>query len=272
MLLNPVGWWDWLANTTGTLRCVLVAFTVSTFWLMLTGFLWSFLKPIGIDASSMINYILLMSAFAANHIVYCLFHKMPVTSLGVLRSSLAALGFQKWRYALPYIGIGIVIGASANFVFVFAQILLGTVTFSGFSWFRRDSADLLTAVTRAVFGFLSTAAWEETVFRGFSLQATESTRNRFYWIAATSSVIFALRHDFATEYGVAPVLGYFAGFLGGMMFSQAARLRNALWLPFGLHWIWDICSALLKGTGTQIGDPSLLIMLPVPQYQDFRFR
>jgi len=85
------------------------------------------------------------------------------------------------------------------------------------------------------------AAGEELLFRGYGFQKLVQAASPWAAVAATS-VIFALLHGgnpSSTPVALVNTL------LFGAVFALALILHRSWWLPFGLHWGWNLTLALL---------------------------
>ena len=144
--------------------------------------------------------------------------------------ALGAWFTKNWLKDLIY---GLLLGAMTLGFAVLLAFLSGGLRFD-FNRTHESSAILLTlAVSLAV--FIVGAAFEEAFFRGYILQTF--TRAKLSWLAiALTSVFFAAGHlgnDNASYLSTVNTI------LAGIWFSVAYLKTRTLWLPFGLHLMWN---------------------------------
>ncbi len=158
------------------------------------------------------------------------------------------LGFQRGKSWNKHLGSGLAIGFGLLMLLIVVQIMTGLLSLS---WTVRPASEIARVIFQAVLRTALIAGFEEAVFRGVFLRI-------FYqeWsdgiAALASAALWALLHlpvmvadglspwqigvGMATFilWGIALAVGYF---LGG----------RSLWLPFGMHWGYNITSSLLGG-------------------------
>ena len=151
---------------------------------------------------------------------------------------------------LPYIGfstdvpvvrlvvIGFVFGAAMVSLAVLVIALGGNASFR---W-RMDSA-MLRAAALQMAVFPIAALHEEVMFRGYPFQRL--TESIGAWPAViVLSVLFAVPHLYN------PNSTFFAAFntaAVGSLLGAAYLLTKSLWLPWGIHWGWNLVLAVAYG-------------------------
>jgi len=75
---------------------------------------------------------------------------------------------------------------------------------------------------------------EEILFRGFMYKGLEKTILRGWGTVIFTSIFFALYH----------VWNFFPPFFAGMFFGFARKKTNSLYVPIGLHMMWNLISLL----------------------------
>ena len=144
-----------------------------------------------------------------------------------------ALGCWFTKNWLKDLFLGLIFGAAAVSFAVLIAAIFGGLTFQ-INQKAGQSAILLSLGISFVI-FLIGAAFEEAFFRGYMLQTF--TRAKLAWFAILlTSVFFAVVHlgnQGSTWISTANTL------LAGIWFSFAYLKTRTLWLPFGLHFMWN---------------------------------
>jgi len=127
---------------------------------------------------------------------------------------------------------GLAIGAAAMGISVGASMISGGLSFTS------DDVDGTAIARSLVVSFVIyalAAAFEEAVFRGYLLQTF--TRSGLTWFAITAtSAFFGMVHlgnRSATLFSTANTI------LAGILFGIAYLKTRNLWLPFGIHLMWN---------------------------------
>ncbi|HEY0427085.1 MAG TPA: type II CAAX endopeptidase family protein [Pyrinomonadaceae bacterium] len=128
---------------------------------------------------------------------------------------------------------GLILGAFA----IVSAILLGMI-FGDFSFqLNRDAAagSILLTLAISLVVFIVAGAFEEALFRGYILQTF--ARARLAWLAIVlTSLFFAFGHLGNPNANYISTLNTI---LAGIWFSLAYLKTRTLWLPIGLHLIWN---------------------------------
>ncbi|MBI4479872.1 MAG: CPBP family intramembrane metalloprotease [Acidobacteria bacterium] len=150
------------------------------------------------------------------------FDRQPLLSVGLSPRGSAL------RELAAGLGIGLVL-AEGVIVFEVATRLVAIEPAA-----TADSAGSVALVS--ITGMLlSAAAWEELLFRGYPFQRLVEGTGRAAAIAITS-LLFGLLHGMNPD---ATILSVMNTVLAGVLFSAAYLKTRALWLPIGLHFVWN---------------------------------
>lgn len=116
--------------------------------------------------------------------------------------------------------------------------------------------DLISQLQGVAF-FLSVAACEEITFRGFLFRMLDEKYG--FWIAtAVSAITFGFIHltnDHATWWSATAIVLEI-----GFFFGAIYKYTGSLWVPIGIHWIWNYMQGNVYGfavSGNNIGDSIL---------------
>lgn len=152
-----------------------------------------------------------------------------------------ALGVALAGNWLKDLSFGLILGTLA----LVLAILIGMI--SGGLNFRlnqeNDSGQILTTLVFSLLVFVAGSAFEEAFFRGYMLQTF--ARARLAWLAIfLTSVFFGLGHMSNPSANLISTLNTI---LAGIWFSLAYLKTRTLWLPFGLHLIWNWLQGAIFG-------------------------
>lgn len=210
-------------------------FVLSVFYLL---FILPFLKflPLGFTQNNLAELTITFTFFSAVAIFFGWFYgkffeDLPFRALGC--------GFtENWLKDLIF---GLIIGAVSI-------LLAALIAFSGgglkfeFNQTANGSAILLTLGATLLI-FIFGAISEETLFRGYILQTL--FRARFVWLAIfLTSLLFASAHN--NNPGANP-LSWLNTLIAGIWFTIAYYKTRTLWLPFGLHLMWNWMQGAILG-------------------------
>lgn len=152
-----------------------------------------------------------------------MFEDLPFRALGIsLRGD--------W---LKNFAIGCVIGAVAIGSAVLIAVVGGGIKLT----VNRESAaaSIATSLATTFVIFFIGALSEEVLCRGYLLQTF--VRSHLTWVGAIlTSLLFALGHLGNESVSKFPLINTF---LAGIWFSVAYLKTRDLWLPFGIHFIWN---------------------------------
>lgn len=146
---------------------------------------------------------------------------------------LSDFGLGKTPGAAKEFGLGAAVGAGA------AIIVIGIPLTSRMVTFDRSAAAAehpWAAVAVVALVLLFGAAGEEMLFHGYAFQLLVRTMGAFATILP-AGVIFGLSHMGNQN---ATVLGIFNTIVWGILLGYAYWLSEALWLPIGLHFGWNV--------------------------------
>jgi hypothetical protein len=153
------------------------------------------------------------------------------------RESLAGLGIGAGLVTAVVLGLAVTQAAGYEGMNAAAGVWLGTLASAGF--------------------LLLAAAFEEIVFRGYAFQRLVDSLGKFGAILILS-VLFGLGH---LSNPSANPLSTANTVLAGVLLSVAYLKTQALWLPIGLHWAWNLMVGpiySLPVSGVRVG-PGLFV-------------
>lgn len=163
------------------------------------------------------------AAAVANLVCVALFDRFRL-HLGILQAPGAiAGGFLKGSL----VAIALIAGANA---LILATTKLRHVAGPGIDWFE------VLAL------FLPAAIHEELVFRGYLLQ--KPAKLNLIAAVAMTSILFALVHGGNPSVGKIALLNIF---LAGVLLALAWVWRRNLWIPIGIHVVWNLFSGPVLG-------------------------
>lgn len=152
-----------------------------------------------------------------------------------------ALGVSPVGHWLRDLTAGIVLGAAAVVAAVLAGMSLGGLTFE----LNRSAAagTMLRGAALSVVVFTIGAAFEEVFLRGYVFQTF--VRSGLAWVAVVvTSLLFASGHLGNPE---ASYFSFANTTLAGVWLGAAYLKTRALWLPFGLHFAWNLVLGTVFG-------------------------
>jgi membrane protease YdiL (CAAX protease family) len=147
--------------------------------------------------------------------------------------SLEAMGVTLRHGWLKHLGLGLGLGALAICLAVVAAMATGSMTFALNRASPASSIAYNLATTLIV--FLTGAASEETLFRGYPLQTFVRSRVLLPGVVLTS-LLFAYAHNLNPS---VDILALVNTFIAGIWFAAAYLKTLDLWFPFGIHLAWN---------------------------------
>lgn len=174
------------------------------------------------------------------------------------RSSLGALGLQRCGPWLGELVLGVGLGGLALLISIGLAALAGWYHVLGWAWEARPWGELGPALVVGFFNNVQPGLLEEVIFRGYLFQVLEA---RFSTPTAVlgSSAAFALAHFGSLGDDVPIALVMLSLFAIGCVQAQAYLVRRSLWLPIGLHFIWDWGIGLFGSVGRPAASAWLLV-------------
>ena len=144
-------------------------------------------------------------------------------------SSLGAAFIPGW---LKRFGRGLAVGALTLGSAVLIPLVFGRMTFTVND---ADSSAILRTMLLSFIVFLIAAAGEEALFRGYMMQTFFRSHLAAFGILLTS-LLFATVHVGNPQ---ADLLSWVNTFLAGLWFAVAYFRTRDLWMPFGMHLMWN---------------------------------
>lgn len=169
----------------------------------------------------------LVAIIAAFKLMTAVFDRRPLGSMGV------AFHPRWWRE----LGRGLVVGAAM----LFLAIVLERVC--GFAHFTFTPHPMLRAGSFSFVMFAVAATHEEAVFRGYPFQRLAESITPVGAIAATSA-LFGLAHLANPHRSWISTLNTA---LVGVPFAIAYLRTRSLWMPIGMHFIWNFLLGFFLG-------------------------
>ncbi len=153
---------------------------------------------------------------------------------------LAALGASLTEGWLRHFLIGSALGVSAIAVALAPAVASGSLRFTVSD---APGGTLVNQLALSLIFFLAGAAYEELLFRGYVLQTF--ARSGLAWLAIVlTSVLFGAFHIANPSANWISTLNTM---LAGVVFSVAYLRTLDLWLPLGLHFMWNFAQGSLFG-------------------------
>jgi membrane protease YdiL (CAAX protease family) len=162
-----------------------------------------------------------------------------IVGFRVLRLDRSDLRWFQPRKGVPWMGIGLGLGAAAAVV-----ALLGAVILANSHWSRDDGGlgEYVAQVVKTSLVLAPAALSEEVIFRGIPLVLLAAAIGRGSALVLVAGIVFALFH--VLNPGVTPLgLGNIA--LAGIFLGLAFYAPGGLWSAFGAHLGWNATLAAL---------------------------
>ena len=175
-----------------------------------------------------------------------IFEKLPFRAFGASLST-------GW---LKHLLIGNVLGFAAIGIAILPALIAGDLRFSP----SEEPLSVLGYQIGLSFVFFAFgAAFEEALFRGYVLQTFARSGLAWLAIALTSAIfgVFHLTNPAADGVSTANTI------LAGIVFSLAYLKTLDLWLPFGLHFMWNFAQGSIFGievSGLKFLSPTTLFV------------
>jgi membrane protease YdiL (CAAX protease family) len=142
---------------------------------------------------------------------------------------------ERWSFDFMF-GVVVAIGMLAVIT-----VINGAVGGIRMNWTGSDVSRVSLIVTPSV--LILSAAQEELLFRGYPLQVLMKGMGQ--WPAVwTMSAAFGLLHLHNPN---ATIIGAVNTMLAGVMLSVAYLKTRSLWLPYGLHFVWNLGQGFVLG-------------------------
>lgn len=152
-----------------------------------------------------------------------------------------ALGFSFTKNWLKDLFAGLISGAFALVLAVLIAMIFGGLSFEFNS--GAGNARIFTTLGFSMLVFIIAATFEEAFFRGYILQTF--ARAHLAWLAiALTSLFFAFGHLSNPN---ASYISSLNTILAGIWFSAAYLKTRTLWLPIGMHLMWNWTQGAIFG-------------------------
>jgi membrane protease YdiL (CAAX protease family) len=178
----------------------------------------------GISPEAAGTPVLLVALLAATAIMTRLVNKKPFRAAGLPLARGSARDF----------ALGCFLGLLMMAGIFLVEFALGYVSLASRGL---GVADIIWTLATSGFLFAMAALAEELLFRGYPFQSLMQGLT-FLPAALGTSVLFAAAHLRNPEISISGVVNIA---LAGMWLSIAYLKTRTLWLPFGLHFSWNLC-------------------------------
>jgi len=148
-------------------------------------------------------------------------------------------GFSK-KAIIKKISIGLLIGFSILAISTLVLLISNSISIH-FSITSFDSI-FFTLISSIIVG-----SWEEMFFRGFLNTLFANCGLSFIGIVFLSSLVFSAVHIMSFNPADTSYLWFFGIFFMGILFSILYKKFNSIFVPIGLHIVWDFISFGLVG-------------------------
>ena len=178
----------------------------------------------------------------------------PLTVIGLEASG---KGFQQ-------LGFGVVLGGGLVLAIVGIQWAAGWVLVEAGSGPSSAQQTWEPSFLAGFIGIAIGAAGEELLFRGYGFQQLIRATNPWITVVGTS-VLFGIVHDSNPDFSRVALLNTI---LFGMIFGLALVRHRTLWLPYGMHFGWNIALAAIGAnlSGLRIKLTGLTVVPVGPSY------
>lgn len=211
-------------------RFLIFLLLTALFEILFRGFAFAALNnlPVGYSDNGILNEtvfrsISLLVSVLAGWLCGKFLENLPFRALGVWFT-------ENW---LKDLILGLIFGAAAVSLAVLIAVIFGGLSFT-FNEKAGQSAILLTLGVSFVI-FAVAAAAEEVIFRGYMLQ-TFARANLAWFAIILTSIFFGAVHLNNPD---ASWISTINTVIAGIWFSIAYLKTRTLWLPFGLHFMWN---------------------------------
>lgn len=149
----------------------------------------------------------------------------------------------KWRFDLVakktsgYLSAGMLIG------FVYFMLTAGILYIFGCYSPLYASPDWF-AISLNLFFFFFVACGEEVIFRGILFRMIDE-RFGMWWALCISALLFGFVHIFQPGSSIWSSLAIAVE--AGVLLGVAFKYSGSLWLPIGIHWIWNFAQGNVFG-------------------------
>jgi len=168
------------------------------------------------------------------------------------------MGISFNRNWIRHLGLGIFLGFIIQIIPLLIMFSFGWYSVEGWLWEFKPLAVLMPALLYSTLFSLETGIIEESLFRGFLMNAfTERYNIRIGLIV--SSVVFGLLHFSGFSNDFPWWLSLSSATLAGFVFGQAYLLKGNIWVPLGIHFAIHFAARTLGTVGVSPEEATLLV-------------
>lgn len=162
------------------------------------------------------------------------------------KGSLASLGISLIPGWLLHLLGGAAVGLGLFSLFIAVQYALGLVKFTGTLWQVMENGAIPSYLFIGLVRFIVVGINEELYFRGYLYTMLKERHNRTLAVLV-SILLFSLIHGL--EAGFVSLV-FVNILLIGAIFVLLRERTGSLWLPIGLHWMWDYAQFYVLAVST----------------------
>jgi membrane protease YdiL (CAAX protease family) len=159
---------------------------------------------------------------------------------------------------LPQLFLGVFLGYIIQISAIILMACFGWYSIEGFIWNLLSFGALFPALLFAFIFSAETGIIEESIFRGFFMNAFAERYNLRIGIIV-SSIVFGLLHFSGTANEFPWWMSIFSATIAGLIFAQAYLLFNNIWTPLGLHFAWHFAARTLGTPGVNLEEACFLV-------------
>ena len=153
----------------------------------------------------------------------------------------AVIGLERSANGFQQLGFGVVLGGGLVLAIVGIQWAAGWVVIEAGGGAATSQPTWEPSLLAGFIGIAIGSAGEELLFRGYGFQQLIRATNP--WIAVVgTSVLFGIVHGRNPDFSN---VGLLNTVLFGMIFGLALVRHRTLWLPYGMHFGWNIALAAI---------------------------
>jgi len=176
----------------------------------------------------------------------------------LLKKPFSFTGFTLNQGWLSQLFLGVFFGYIIQISAVILMAFFGWYTIQGFIWNVLSFGALFPALIFAFIFSAETGIIEESIFRGFFMNAL-SDRYKLKIGIIVSSIVFGLLHFRNTTNEFPWWMSIFSATIAGFIFAQAYLLFNNIWTPLGLHFAWHFAARTLGTPGLNPEEACFLV-------------
>ncbi|NQT62318.1 MAG: CPBP family intramembrane metalloprotease [Candidatus Marinimicrobia bacterium] len=168
------------------------------------------------------------------------------------------MGITFERNWIRHLGLGIFLGFIIQIIPLLIMLSFGWYSVEGWLWEFKLLNVLMPAILYSTIFSLETAIIEESIFRGFLMNAFTERYNIRTGLVV-SSIVFGLLHFSGFSNDFPWWLSLSSATLAGFVFGQAYLLYDNIWVPLGIHFAIHFAARTLGTVGVSPDEATLLV-------------